>query len=251
MFAKHRWLVKDRLKYFNRFLSETSLTFDDLLQEGLLGLGKAIDKFEPDRGWKFSTYAINWIDQAIRRALGVNRYIIYIPPYQQEMGRKFVKMHHEALCVDNNVSWEDTAKKLGLSEYRQLAFHLSHLTIIPFDAPVRVDGFFEDEISIQEIIPDTKEPTRARTLEAISQMQELQRFIRKCRKEARGRSQKRMWRAFSLRYGLDDHFQLRTLDAVGDRLNLSKERVRLIVNKAQKRLQGKLVLQGRWDLLEA
>ena len=205
--------------------NSTGMEFIDLIQEGNSGLIKAVESFDYSKGFKFSTYATWWIRQAITRAIGNKGKVIRIPANVQEIVRKLYKAQRTYMQKHgNDPSPEDLAKLMKISlDKVVLAIEASQETI-------SLDSYIDDEenstlgSTIED--PNSLDPTERNYQENVRS--ELNKIL--------GSLEPKEQEIIAMRFGLDDGV-VNTLKDTGEYLNISRERVRQIENKAIQKLK--------------
>lgn len=206
-----------------------NMDFLDLVEEGNLGLMHAIDKFKPEKGFRFSTYASYWIEQAIRRAIEEQSKTIRIPPHAWEALRKWFKTWdklHGQLGHDPTVA--QMSQKTGLTA-RQIKGIIQAAEAAKEMGSLESSVGDEENLSLEEIIRDTQEVSPEKVLNEIKTKDEI--------RQALDTLNVREKKVLTLRYGLNkEDGKTHTLEEVGDILKLSRERVRQIETRALERL---------------
>jgi RNA polymerase primary sigma factor len=208
---------------------DRGLPFLDLIQEGNLGLLRAIEKFDHQRGFKFSTYATYWIRQSISRSIGDRSKIVRLPVHLQDNLRKMQRAKDElAMALGREPMIEEVAGRIGETVEKTRMMENLTLSFVSLDTPIDDDG----KLELAEVIPDQETPSPSDRLDETTALEDIE--------EALTHLSDREREIVRLRYGLKDG-KSHTLEELGQMLGVTRERVRQLEMKALRILRHPMV----------
>ena len=220
-------LIKHNLRlvvYVAKRYRNSGMAFEDLLQEGSMGLMRAAEKFEPSKNFKFSTYATWWVRQGITRAIADQSKTIRIPVHMVELLNKIAKSRAKLATIsDSEPTHEDIAKDLGVPVEK--IDHILSISQHPvsLETPVGEDG----STMLGDLIPDSVVDDPMENLLSEEKKRQIL--------DALETLSTREMQIVQMRYGIGVD-RVYTLEEIGSRFNITRERIRQIENNAIKKL---------------
>ena len=217
------------------YIGRSPLTFEDLIQEGNIGLMRAVDTFDPERGWRFSTYAMHWIKQAISRAILNQSKTIRIPVHMVELKTKYNKAQSELFIkLGREATTEEIAKYLNLDVKKVV--EVENMVKDPVSLNNALND--EDDGTLEDLVADTSAEDPNETIDNELLSKQLHALLDTLTSRERN--------IIIARYGLNSQ-RPKTLEELGQEYNLSKERIRQIEQQALRKFRN----PNRANLLKA
>lgn len=229
--AKRRLIEANMRLVFNiaKCYQHSSMPFEDLVQEGAIGLIQAVERYDPSRGFRFSTYATHWIRQSIGRAVDAKARAIRLPPHVAEILRKLQKAHAKLQAsLGRAPSVEELSRELGIPVQRLLRLMFAQREMVSLESLDSEGGGVSSSfvVGVSSESPEDVVIRRQLCRELVRVLGELTDLERQ---------------VLGKRLGFDGDGVRKSRTQVGTELNISRERVRQVERQALEKVRSALI----------